>query len=253
VVVNRSPGEGFDEIDPRSGARTQLMEAGKDAVISPDGQAVAFVIDRLEGVPVDKQIWLFARGYRQSMPIADGSFPSWSPKNAVYFQDPSNRALMVLDTEGEQARPKTFFGRTPGPHPAVSPDDKRIACGQSDGLTILDSSAGKVLLYWPAPGRPALLPSWSPDGSMLAFSSVGDDPLGVWVLDLELRRAVRVSDRPSSTPAWTPDGRWLTYDRTPGVIASIWRVSTGEIRRQMPQGLVAGEFSAFCRAIGQMA
>jgi hypothetical protein len=117
-------------------------------------------------------------------------------------------------------------------------------------LLIRDSWGDYQRQSWRLPGLAGVLPSWSPDGKLLAFTGIRDQPLGVWVLDTELRRAVRLSAEPSSRPSWSLDGAFLTYDdcqdlapRT--VPTSIWKVSTAVIRQHLPSGLTEKEFMRF--------
>ena len=62
---------------------------------------------------------------------------------------------------------------------------------------------------------PALMtgrPSWSPDGSKVAFVSAGESG-NIWVVDADWRNAVQLTDTESaeSHPVWSPDGDRLAY------------------------------------------
>ena len=88
-------------------------------------------------------------------------------------------------------------------------------------------------------------PSWSPDGSLIAFSrisQVGDQPGGIFLVrpdgtDLQPLVAPRVENTPSH-PSWSPDVTLILYQTTPRVNRpnqqpELWsvEVATGETER----------------------
>jgi hypothetical protein len=256
MLVNRSPGPGFELVDRKRNTRQVLSESGTDAVISPDGKLVAFVTVPYPGLMTRQELWVLARPegvgpvekIRRVTPMGEGGYPSWSPDSrTLYFQNLESRRVMALGTEGGRQQPRVFFnwGPTPSLYPAVSPDGKGIAFGAPERLVVLDRGDGSEWLQWPTPERRGLLVTWSPDGGMLAFSGFQDDPMGVWVLGLQQSRVVRVSSRPSGRPAWTADGETLTFDTKLDSPSSIWQVSTAAIRRELPHGFGPEAFHRF--------
>lgn len=80
-------------------------------------------------------------------------------------------------------------------------------------------------------------PSWSPDGSRIAYQS-DQDADHIYVMDADGKRAHRVTNDPApeTEPAWSPDGRWIAYSRRlPGSeIREIWLVHPdGSGRRRL--------------------
>jgi hypothetical protein len=109
---------------------------------------------------------------------------------------------------------------------AWSPDDRHLAyvvvaksLAPALWVVDVDSEQAPVLL---AQGREEVfsVPSWSPDGRMLAFSRA---PLGaetasssdIWLVDADGRnlRPLLQNDLEESNPAWSPDGRYLAFNR----------------------------------------
>ncbi|HLO18563.1 MAG TPA: DPP IV N-terminal domain-containing protein, partial [Anaerolineales bacterium] len=102
--------------------------------------------------------------------------------------------------------------------PAVSPDGKKIAFASNRNgfwdLYLLDLSSGDVtqltntLQYEGAP-------TWSPDGSFLAFEAYEDDNLNIVVgpANDPLKDSIRLTASASAdhSPAWAPDGRHIAF------------------------------------------
>jgi dipeptidyl aminopeptidase/acylaminoacyl peptidase len=67
------------------------------------------------------------------------------------------------------------------------------------------------------PTEESTSPRWSPDGSLLAFSSRrGDDRNGVWFARVTAPggEAFHIPGV-DATPIWSPDGQWIAFTRTP--------------------------------------
>jgi Tol biopolymer transport system component len=56
-------------------------------------------------------------------------------------------------------------------------------------------------------------PSWSPDGSTLAYVSEADGNPDIWVVDLDGSNAINLTQEESKdhSPAWSPDGAWIAF------------------------------------------
>jgi TolB protein len=59
-----------------------------------------------------------------------------------------------------------------------------------------------------------ITPSFSPDGTRLAFASNRDGQWDLYTLDLSSGKTSRLTDTPAyeASPSWSPDGRWLAYE-----------------------------------------
>ncbi len=56
-------------------------------------------------------------------------------------------------------------------------------------------------------------PSWSPDGSRIAFASDQGGTSNIWVMDVDGSNLVNVTpqDEKDHSPAWSPDGEWIAF------------------------------------------
>jgi TolB protein len=102
--------------------------------------------------------------------------------------------------------------------PAPSPDGEKIAFASNRSgfwdLYLLELASGDVTQLTDTPEYEGA-PSWSPDGSFLAFEAYEDDNLNIIVgpADDPLRDFIRLTAAPSSdhSPAWAPGGRQIAF------------------------------------------
>jgi Tol biopolymer transport system component len=157
----------------------------------------------------------------------DGMFtPTWSPSgDRVAFVGTRRGAsnLYVTDTEGKDLIQLTddFCDER---DPEWSPDGTRIAFASDRGspadpglprnydLYSIDPTTREVTLLVATPGQEAE-PTWSPDGSYLAFESDRDGSPDLFVADLAESLCARMTDLIGGArgPSWARDADWLAF------------------------------------------
>jgi dipeptidyl aminopeptidase/acylaminoacyl peptidase len=212
---------------------THTADAGeREPRFSPDGRYLSFLASRGSFDAEDKeksQIWILDRSGGEARKLTD--FPggvsdyAWSPdggKLAVIASDPD-------PDEIEKKDKKTGKEKTPKPIVIDRYQFKRDEDGYllrlRDHLYLLDVATGKSDLLTPGDFDEAH-PSWSPDSSLIAFSSKrGGDPDRHENSDLYLiepragaapRQLTRFEGPDAdfgSAAAFSPDGKFLEYLR----------------------------------------
>jgi len=115
-------------------------------------------------------------------------------------------------------------------HPVIAPDGSRVAFAALGDLWTVSARGGEAV-----PERLTqdvfveMNPSWSPDGSQLAFSSDRGGAMDVWVRDMRTGRDRRVASGGTSA-TWSPDGSRLAY-LDPQSQLRVVDVSSGEGRQ----------------------
>jgi Tol biopolymer transport system component len=183
--------------------------------LAPDGSALAFASDRLEG---RYDLWLQALD-----PLGQ----------------PAGEAVRLTDHAGAVT------------HPRFSPDGTRIVYqraveGQRD-IWIVPRGGGAPVRYTDDPGADTL-PEWSPDGRHIAFVSERSGAAQVWVAPAPGTPAAGgarqlTSDSPAPlAPTWSPDGRTIAYvGGTPAGGGDIWIADASGTAppRQLTHGAMA--------------
>lgn len=110
-----------------------------------------------------------------------------------------------------------------------SPDGRRLAVAvkskASDAIALVEVATGKSVLYR-VPGIDQVLSlSWSPDGRRLAFSASMNAQSDLFVLDLETKETLNLTNDVFSDlePAWSPDGAALVFHSDRGPYTALGR------------------------------
>lgn len=137
--------------------------------------------------------------------------------------------------------------------PAWSPDGMRIAFARESGedpggelstsIYVMNADGINVRRVTTGEGVQDTSPTWSPDGSMIAFSSNREGFSDIWVVRADgtgLRQLTDLSEQgvdSAGLPAWSPDGSVIAFRRSPleaseePELQGIWavEVDSGEL------------------------
>lgn len=149
------------------------------------------------------------------------------------------RELFVMNAKGSGLRQLTHDGAYAG-FPAWSPDGSKIAYTSYRGtdyipgclgfsicptdLYIIDAGGGTPTPLVSNDAASETTPTWSPDGTRLAFAEIADSNTGV-IVTIRTDGTGRVELSPGGMvfyPSWSPDGRWILFLRTQDGTNHIW-------------------------------
>jgi gamma-glutamyltranspeptidase len=221
--------------------RDEGIAVERDPAWSPDGRAIAFAGDAGAGF----DIYTIGADGRSPLKItsdaADDRWPSWTRDGRLIFSRREDRRWRLFAVAATGGVPSPLFADTPDEETEregrVSPDGRRLAY-----VSDRESEDGDVDV-WVAelPGEPHRArrtrvvrargvedhPSWSPEGSRIAFYAVREGWGSVWVAPVEVVAAgdtgprVRPAEPPvlvsrrGGQPAWSPDGRRIAIADVP--------------------------------------
>jgi Tol biopolymer transport system component len=164
---------------------------------------------------------------------------------AIYTMDATGGRQVRLTEDRDGVSIDDVFFQV---EPAWSPNGQKIAFASKRNGTFdlyvvnADGSGTKTLTSTPDhDGHP----TWSPDGTQLAFErgERGD----IYVMDADGTRPRRITDHPSQEihPSWSPDGRWIVFvRRTPETrISELWLMRPDGSRLHQLTSLQAGSLS----------
>ncbi len=148
----------------------------------------------------------------------------WSPDgkqllfSAIYRKadwsdySPEKWKLMLLDLKTGQSKLVTDAA----PFGAFSPDGKKVAYGKIAGdkdIFVKDLSTGEERRLTTDPASDAA-PSWSPDGSQIAFNSKRTGTTEIFIMDANgnaPRQLTNSGAHRSYNPQWSPRGNQIVY------------------------------------------
>ncbi len=227
-----------------------------DPTWSPDGSKIAFFLLTPDVEGFGTPIYIVnANGTNATplgyMPDTTGEYetisdvhglnPDWSPDGSRIAAYHSS-GLRVINTDSTGFSTINPFGR----HPTWSPDGSKIAFigkgkRSTSGTSGLHRDVGDIWVantdgtgltrltyHRETPGSGGNeTPSWSPDGSRIAFSHTNHDvistsPANIWVMNPDGTGQKRVTDYSEKgevalSPTWSPGGTKIAFDGPDGI------------------------------------
>jgi Tol biopolymer transport system component len=111
---------------------------------------------------------------------------------------------------------------------ALSPDGTEVVYSSGKGLVLINvDGSGQTQLTTTYD----LVPSWSPDGSRIAFARAGfDNAMSIIVMNADgsdVRRLTGPSTNDCGPPSWSPDGSQILFQRTDANTArtNVWEMN----------------------------
>ena len=238
--------------DPDVGVVVPLLTSAADRDIaapawSPDGGWIAFTqnSDPLDPPPITNNLYVIGGDGSGPFQLTSGSNVwgfDWSPDGEQlaysYGETDSDADIWIVDASGGVPVRVTDLGDTVGAvEPAWSPDGTQIAFerGTRPGGFYWESNLYMVGVAGGAPS-PAITvplaagpvnhsPSWSPDGTRIAYLSVYEDGGGViWVVNLAAgtETAISVGAPEANHPIWSPVADEVAFFGTGPGGTAVW-------------------------------
>ncbi|MEM7538380.1 MAG: SH3 domain-containing protein [Chloroflexota bacterium] len=200
------------EFNFANSANTKIADWRTEIDVSVDGRQIVYYAWP-EKAGEKRGVWIMDSDFtNERLVIQGGAYPSFSPggDRLVLNGGPD---IYVINTDGGGLR-----GLTRGEYPAWSPVDDRIvhrACvGGGCGLWIIDAnSSDPNARSRVTTGGSDGQPSWSPDGSRIAYISQEDGNFEVYVIGADGSGKIRLTNDLASDglPTWSPDGQWIAF------------------------------------------
>ena len=158
---------------------------------------------------------------------ATAFYPSLSPDGAtVYFssRQSGNFEIYSIDSNGNNLQRLTNgIGALYAPE--LSPDGSTIIfTNHGNGLWVMDADGGnpRALTF-----RDDIDPTWSPDGSMIAFASNRSGTRQLYVASANGKNVNQVTDlnNMGGRSSWSPDGKRLAFYRGPAGEHDIFTIN----------------------------
>jgi TolB protein len=197
----------------RSGLVQLTMDPKLDSapMVSPDGRRVAF--ERSDPAAGNAEIWIVNADGTNEIAVTQTDrvedWPSWSPDGT--------RLLFTREsTQGSRTIGEIVI-RTVSPAAQLEPPE-------SDTVVFRQESSSAA--------PPILVPTWSPDGSLVAFISDQDGARQLYVIRVDGSGLKKLTTAgATSRPAWSPDSATIAYQEN-RVDGCVWLVeASGEHSR----------------------
>ena len=165
-------------------------------------------------------------------PEQSNKYPAWSPCGDIAYNGGGSAEyaeLWIMSYGTPQHRRMTQTTTIAEREPVWSPDCSRVAYstgGTTVGpgppvdpvstepgeIYVIDADGRGQTRLTDAPGADGW-PSWSPDGSKIAFASTRDGDFDIYVMDVDGTHVRKLTDNSIDDiePSWSPDGRTIAF------------------------------------------
>ena len=171
--------------------------------------------------------------------------PLWG-KIAFYSTRDGNSEIYKMDSDGSNQTRLTFNAASDNA-PSWSPNRQQIAfhssrhddndphtAEENAEIYVMDADGGNQRRLTHYPGLDAA-PSWSPDGTQIAFTSTRNGTFNIFMIDADGRNIKQITDLEFATrPRWSPDGSQIAFEAFIGPSREIYAANAdGTSRFQM--------------------
>jgi imidazolonepropionase-like amidohydrolase/Tol biopolymer transport system component len=203
--------------------------------------AVHGVYPNMAWVPDSRAIVFWAGGKINRIAIDGSGFAE------IPFRVNDTRLVMDPPRPSIEVAPATITTRIPR-FAALSPDGSRVVFETLGRLYVRDTAGGAPRLLTASDGDFQLYPSWSRDGSRIAFVSWNDQRLGeIRTVAADGSDMRTITDTPGHyrRPRFSPDGGTIVYERGTGgfLTSDTWSTDPG-VYRVSAQGGAATRVAA---------
>ncbi|MHC4559011.1 MAG: protein kinase domain-containing protein [Planctomycetota bacterium] len=197
---------GIEILDIESRTTRLLVSFGRDPAWSPDNEYIVFARGPERISNYQEEVWIIPVVGGEPRRLALGTWPIWtSDSRQVFFYSRVDETLYSIRVDDPDAKRERIIS-CPSRFPCVSPDGKYVAYGVGNELRIIERSSGSVLTRWIAPGPTrGLIVRWSPDGKELSVAGFPGSDLGLWIFDVQRKKAWQIFDPPAISGIWSPD------------------------------------------------
>ena len=220
LLTRRGSGEMRAIADVPGGAETF-------PAFSPDGRSLAFISWRTGGVDTDLYVVRLTEAYQ-----ADGEperltsgmrlahRPAWMPDGReIIFSAAAeiDQGLWRVAASGASAARRVVMVGGGAWSPSISSDGQRLVYEHRTmrsslwrvGVGAPEGAAERIT----SSTRGEAWPSYSPDGTRIAFSSDRSGSLEIWMADADGSGSVKMTslEQFSVGSEWSPDGRWIVF------------------------------------------
>ncbi len=216
---------------------------------APDGRSLAFVWWRTGAVDTDLYVLPLTPDFQadgEPKRLTSGmrliNRPVWTPdgREMVFSAaTETGQGLWRIAASGAAAPRRLVLADVDAWSPTISGDGKRLVYERKTmslslwraGLGGESGAAERITVST----RSETMPSFSPDGTKVAFSSNRSGSVEIWMADADGSGTVQLTSRGqfSLFPEWSPDSRWIVFQSTGETGTNLYVVGAegGGLRR----------------------